>query len=44
MERLQNPQKQKAEAMMLTTIYRVVVEHELHLFQFYKLADTAVAY
>ena len=30
--------------MKLTAIYRVVVEHELHLFQFYKLADAAVTY
>lgn len=38
------PKKQKVEPNKLTTIYRVVVEHELHLLQFYKLADTAVAY
>jgi len=38
------PKKHKVEAMKLTAIYRVVVEHELHLFQFYKLADAAVTY
>jgi len=44
MQRLQPPKKHKVEVMKLTDIYRVVVEHELHLFQFYKLADAAVTY
>jgi len=44
MQRLQPPKKHKVEVMKLTAIYRVVVEHELHLFQFYKLADAAVTY